>query len=93
MTNDFKRMWTKEEIENIAKEQAPTIEGYVTEEQFEELVKVTPTDVNIVEDQGVWQIQLKHDSEVLSITDMTPFTRWVEDTIDAKISTTLQGDY
>lgn len=65
MANDYKRMWTKEEIKNMG--------GGVTEEQFEELVKVTPTDVNVVQDQGKWQIQLEHDSNVLSITDLEPF--------------------
>lgn len=39
----------------------------------EELVKSIPTDVNIVNDQGEWQLQLEHDSNVLSITSMGEF--------------------
>lgn len=54
-----RRMWTKADI--------------VSQEQYEELVKVVPTDVHIVQDQGKWQIQLEHDGIVLSITDLTPF--------------------
>ena len=63
MANDFKRMWTKEEIKEISKE------GVVTEEQFEELVKVTPTDVSIIEDQGKLELMLEHDGNVLAIND------------------------
>ena len=39
----------------------------VNEHTFEDLVKSTPTDVRLVEDQGKLQLQLEHDSEVLSI--------------------------
>lgn len=45
----------------------------VSQEQYEDLVRVIPTDVHVVEDEGAWQIQLEHDSNILSITDLTPF--------------------
>lgn len=41
--------------------------GGVTEEQFEELVRATPTDCRLVYNQGKPQLQLEHDSNVLSI--------------------------
>lgn len=43
----------------------------VNERTFEELVKSTPTDVRLVkdEDESKLQLQLKHDSEVLSIDE------------------------
>lgn len=37
--------------------------------QFYELVEVTPTDVRLIEDQGKLQLQLEHDSQVLSIDE------------------------
>lgn len=82
--NDFKRMWTREEIEGMG--------GGVSEEQFEELVRATPTDVNIVKDQDKWQIQLEHDSNVLSITDMTPFVNEINNLINNKISVVVNDD-
>ena len=43
--------------------------GGVTEEQFEELVRETPTDARAVIDQGKVQLQLEHDGNVLGIDD------------------------
>lgn len=41
---------------------------YVSKDNFEELVRETPTDVRVVKDQdNKWQLQLEHDSNVLSI--------------------------
>lgn len=61
MANDFKRMWTKEEIEGMG--------GGVSEEQFEELVRATPTEVSIIEDQGKLELMLEHDGNVLAVND------------------------
>lgn len=43
--------------------------GGVTEEQFEDLVRATPTDIRAVVDQGQIQLQLEHDGNVLSIDE------------------------
>lgn len=43
--------------------------SFVDGTQYEDLVKATPTDVHLVEDQGKLQLQLEHDSEVLSIDE------------------------
>lgn len=39
------------------------------ENTFEDLVRATPTDVRVVKNQDKWQLQLEHDSNVLSIDD------------------------
>ena len=39
------------------------------ENTFEDLVRVTPTDVRVVKDQDKWQLQLEHDNNVLSIDE------------------------
>lgn len=41
----------------------------VTDGRYEDLVKSIPTDVRLVEDEGKLQLQLEHDSEVLSIDE------------------------
>ena len=43
------------------------LSGGVSEEQFEDLVRATPTDCRLVEDQGQLQLQLEHDGNVLGI--------------------------
>lgn len=45
----------------------------VTEEEFEELVRATPTLVRLVENEGDLQLQTEHDTTVLDID--TDFTR------------------
>lgn len=50
-----------------------------------QLERVIPTDVNIVKNQGEWQIQLEHDTNVLSVTDISTFVD--EITMGADLST------
>lgn len=45
------------------------VSDYVSKDSFEELVRATPTDVRVVKDQDKWQLQLEHDSNVLSIDE------------------------
>ena len=45
------------------------VTDYVSKDNFEELVRETPTDVRVVKDQNKWQLQLEHDSNVLSIDE------------------------
>lgn len=45
------------------------VNDYVSKDNFEELVRETPTDVRVVKDQNKWQLQLEHDSNVLSIDE------------------------
>lgn len=44
----------------------------ITEETFEELVKVTPTSCRLVNNEGKLELQLKHDSKVLDIDNHFP---------------------
>lgn len=57
------------------------LSGGVTEEQFEELVRATPTDVRAVVDQGQIQLQMEHDGNVLSIDDQfgktINYSKWI----------------
>ena len=43
--------------------------NYTTKEEFEELVRETPTIVRLVENLGKLQLQLEHDTNVLGIDD------------------------
>lgn len=45
---------------------------YVTEEEFEELVKATPTSCRLVNEDGVIQLQLENDYGIIDIDDYVP---------------------
>lgn len=41
----------------------------INDDDFENLVRVTPTDVSIIEDEGKLELMLEHDGNVLSVND------------------------
>ena len=68
---------------------------------FEELVRATPTDVSIIEDQGKLELMLEHDGNVLAINDTPnqflqrrldkPSAEWNSETSESDLHTWLFG--
>lgn len=74
-----------------------TIHTYVEVGAYEELVKVIPTDVSIIEDEGKLELMLEHDGEVLAVNDTPnqflqrrldkPSAEWDSETSEIDLST------
>ena len=72
----------------------------VTSYLYEELVRATPTDVSIIEDQGKLELMLEHDGNVLAINDTPnqflqrrldkPSAEWDGDTSPTDLQTWLE---
>ena len=93
-----------EKLSDYIYSNAKQIKGETTFEylevgDLENIIKEIPTDVNIVKDQSEWQLQLEHDSRVLSITNLTDFAKDItknyvttDDTYDYEITLTKDVD-
>lgn len=68
----------------------------ITSYMYEELVRSTPTDVSIIEDQGKLELMLEHDGNVLAVND-TPnrylMRSWQAPKIKYLLDYTLSDDY
>lgn len=76
------------------------ISEYININHFEDLVRATPTDVSIIEDQGKLELMLEHDGNVLAINDTPnqflqrrldkPSAKWNKGTSPTDLKTWLE---